>query len=261
MSWMAGLRGGGSMNEEVYHELMRFSDGGDDGGGGGGGGGDDGGGGDGSGDGGDGGSGGSGSGFSGVSDGDSGGGSGFSGDSGGDSDGGDGGGGGSGRDGDDDGNGGGGDGGDSNGSGDGSGVNGGGSGGVNGGGSGGRFELLEEVEVSEAGWQEGGVDDTCGHVAVRLDDGHFQSFDFVWLATGGNLDLSLVPILASMQAQRPIGGAGGLPMLQADLAWDASCPFYVMGAFAGLQLGADALNLAGARSGGVLVARALRERD
>ena len=30
-----------------------------------------------------------------------------------------------------------------------------------------------------------------------------------------------------------------------------------MGAFAQLQLGADALNLAGARSGGVLVARAL----
>ena len=48
-------------------------------------------------------------------------------------------------------------------------------------------------------------------------------------------------------------------MLQPDLAWDAGCPLHVMGAFAGLQLGADALNLAGARSGGVIVARALRE--
>ena len=46
-------------------------------------------------------------------------------------------------------------------------------------------------------------------------------------------------------------------MLQPDLAWDAHCPLYVMGAFAMLQLGPDALNLAGARSGGVAVARAL----
>jgi len=57
----------------------------------------------------------------------------------------------------------------------------------------------------------------------------------------------------------PIETAGGLPLLQADLSWAADCPLYVMGAFAQLQLGADALNLAGARSGGVLVARRLLE--
>ena len=92
---------------------------------------------------------------------------------------------------------------------------------------------------------------------MRFDDLASAKFDFVWLATGGNLDLSLVPILASLQAQRPIRTAGGLPMLQEDLSWDVGCPLHVMGAFAGLQLGADALNLAGARSGGVVVAKAL----
>ena len=41
----------------------------------------------------------------------------------------------------------------------------------------------------------------------------------------------------------------------------AAGPCYVMGAFAQLQLGADALNLAGARSGSVLIARALLGRE
>jgi hypothetical protein len=41
----------------------------------------------------------------------------------------------------------------------------------------------------------------------------------------------------------------------------AAGPCYVMGAFAQLQLGADALNLAGARSGSVLIARALLDRE
>lgn len=96
-------------------------------------------------------------------------------------------------------------------------------------------------------------------VAVTFDDGEQGRYDLVWLATGGTLDLSLVPILASLQAQRPIGVSAGLPHLQPDLAWDGGCPMHVMGAFAQLELGPDALNLAGARSGSVIVAKAILE--
>ena len=131
------------------------------------------------------------------------------------------------------------------------------------------LEVLEEVEVSEATWHEdmeaytgdsgamrlGGP----GEIRVKLDDERTRSYDMVWLATGGNLDLSLVPIFSSLMAQRPIGACSGLPLLQPDLSWDADCPLYIMGAFAMLQLGPDALNLAGARSGGVIVAKALLE--
>ena len=145
--------------------------------------------------------------------------------------------------------------------------------------------VAEEVEVSEAVWvpaaaarpggggrstsaSTSGAPGTAsvaaadgaaadGEVRVRFEHGERRSYDFVWLATGGNLDLHLVPILASLLAQRPIPTANGLPVLQPDLGWAAGVPLYVMGAFAQLQLGADALNLAGARSGGVLVARAL----
>lgn len=140
--------------------------------------------------------------------------------------------------------------------------------------------LLEEVEVEEAHWvgegeeMERGLEpdaylscprrvseqamSTAGEVFVRFDDGRRAFFDYIWLATGGNLDLSLVPILSSLLEQCPIPVADGLPLLQTDLSWAADCPFYVMGAFAQLVLGPDALNLAGARSGGVAVATALR---
>ena len=142
----------------------------------------------------------------------------------------------------------------------------------------GRLEVLEEVEVSEARWHAAAsspagasagedapgdprLDDNSvgGEILVELEDGRTRSYDFVWLATGGNLDLSLVPIFSSLMAQRPISTCGALPRLQPDLAWDVNCPLHVMGAFAMLQLGPDALNLAGARSGGVTVARALLE--
>ena len=92
---------------------------------------------------------------------------------------------------------------------------------------------------------------------VRFDNGRMQRYDHIWLATGGDFDVDLVPILASLYAQYPIECVDGLPALQDDLSWAHNVPLYVMGAFAQLQLGPDALNLAGARSGSVIVATAL----
>ena len=70
---------------------------------------------------------------------------------------------------------------------------------------------------------------------------------------------ALVPVLEQMQQQCPIALANGIPMLRDDLSWAEGVPFHVMGALAQLQLGADALNLAGCRSGAVRIARSLRE--
>ena len=203
----------------------------------------------------------------------------------------------------------------------------------------GGLELLEEVEVTSATWcsdspavsgrvetnthrdsQRDPLDahvaarsENDGEIVARFSSGDFRVYDFVWLATGGELDMNLVPVMASLQAQRPIPTAGGLPKLQTDLSWDvgtcqhhahtqlhvqitrtcartkththvrthvhaharthahthvhtpththtSDCPLHVMGAFAQLELGPDALNLAGARSGSVLVARAILDR-
>eukprot|EP00606_Chrysophyceae_sp_TOSAG23-5_P000969 GSChrysophyteH2.ASY1.ANO1.1359.1 assembled CDS len=110
----------------------------------------------------------------------------------------------------------------------------------------------DETEVEQAHWHA-----TEKVIQVRFGTGEISSFDFIWLATGGEFDLELVPIYASLMSQHPIDCVNGLPELSDDLSWAKNVPLYVMGAFAQLQLGADALNLAGARSGSVRVARAL----
>lgn len=47
----------------------------------------------------------------------------------------------------------------------------------------------------------------------------------------------------------PIETEQGWPVLTADLQWHSACPnVYVMGGYAALQLGPNALNLVGARS-------------
>ncbi|CAD7969392.1 unnamed protein product [Amoebophrya sp. A25] len=115
-----------------------------------------------------------------------------------------------------------------------------------------HFELMEENEITQAHYIP-----STKEIEIRFEDGKITRFDFVWLATGGNFDMDLVPLFASLQRQEEIPSIDGLPQLQADCSWSANVPLYVMGAFAQLQLGADALNLAGARSGGVVVARAL----
>eukprot|EP00939_MAST-03C_sp_MAST-3C-sp1_P001123 g1123.t1 len=119
----------------------------------------------------------------------------------------------------------------------------------------GSLTLAEATEVVQAHWME-----SSGDICVRLESGDLEHFDFIWLATGGNLDIGLVPLFASLQQQHAIPIVDGLPALQRDLAWAKGIPLYVMGAFAQLELGADALNLAGARSGGVVVARALMDK-
>jgi hypothetical protein len=92
---------------------------------------------------------------------------------------------------------------------------------------------------------------------VHFDNGEMGAFDFIWTATGATFNIGLIPVFASLNAQCEIDTFDGMPDLQPDLSWAKDVPFHVMGAFAQLQLGPDALNLAGARSGGVVVARAI----
>ncbi|EOD12148.1 hypothetical protein EMIHUDRAFT_213942 [Emiliania huxleyi CCMP1516] len=107
--------------------------------------------------------------------------------------------------------------------------------------------MAGEVEVESAAWRPAGGEGG-GSFDVSFDDGSSERFDYVWLATGGEMDLSLVPLFAQLLAQVPIQTHGGLPALQQDLSWAAHCPLH-------LELGADALNLAGCRAGSVRIAR------
>ena len=118
---------------------------------------------------------------------------------------------------------------------------------------------MQEAEVEQAHWLLSPEDEHEGDIHVRFDNGCLMRYDYVWLATGGDFDLDIVPMFSSLAKQRPIDMCFGLPVLREDLSWDQDFPLYIMGAYAQLQLGADALNLAGARSGGALVARTILE--
>ena len=118
--------------------------------------------------------------------------------------------------------------------------------------------LDEGLNVESLTWQAGDGGEK-GEWAVDFDDGSAGRFDRIWLCTGSELDVRRDPLLGPLVARRPIGVVGGLPALAPSLRWDKHTALYVMGAFAALQLGPDALNLAGSRTGAARVSYALRD--
>jgi len=119
----------------------------------------------------------------------------------------------------------------------------------------GRLTLLSGAEVKQADLNEGGV-------SLLVDSGHghlrIQALQVV-LATGTQLAVDRVPCLEWLRRHRPIGEYAGAPAIQADLRWAPGIDAFVLGAYGALQLGPDAVNLAGARRGSRAVARVLWE--
>jgi hypothetical protein len=73
--------------------------------------------------------------------------------------------------------------------------------------------------------------------------------DLVILATGCSVDVSADPLFADLFQACPIPAHMGIPQLDADLQWAPGVNLHVLGSRAALQLGPDALNLAGAMGG------------
>ena len=132
----------------------------------------------------------------------------------------------------------------------------------------GRVQVKQEVQISNVDW-------TGDQFRVQLDDGSSEiCFDMIWMATGADNDIDLYAPLEQVRKELPVDVAGGLPVLDSNLAWKRPSSIdedsegrwkgilrhrlHVMGCLAGLQLGPDALNVIGARHGSVRVAKALR---
>ena len=115
-----------------------------------------------------------------------------------------------------------------------------------------RLRILERVEVKALEWIEGGGSSSSSEWRVQLDGGKEEEeesilhADAIWLATGHTLDVTTLQPLTTLMTARPQAIHDGLPTLTPSLKWDAGTNLYVAGAFAALQLGPDALNLAGA---------------
>lgn len=98
-----------------------------------------------------------------------------------------------------------------------------------------------------------------GHWTIELDTAcPALECDVLLLAAVADVDIDQYPLFRAMAEQVPIPVHFGLPFLQPDLSWSPGENFYTMGAMAGLQLGPDALNLAGARHGACRIARKVR---
>lgn len=131
----------------------------------------------------------------------------------------------------------------------------------------------EEVEIDYVDWVE-------EEFKVSFDDGSTSTVDYIWLSTGCENVIDRFPVLDQLRELLPINIVNGLPTLSQDLSWapgsassteangEEECEeewkqmarkrLWCMGAVAGLQLGADALNIVGARHGAVKIATAIR---
>ena len=156
-----------------------------------------------------------------------------------------------------------------------------------------NFICKEGVEISHVDW-----DAMNEEFHVSLDDELSQMMpiqvDYIWLATGCSNVITKYPVLEKLHEILPIDVVNGLPVLSEDLSWggikedgidDEECNhkhcleakknakekieeckwkqnarkrIWCMGSLAGLQLGADALNIVGARHGAVKVAKSIR---
>lgn len=153
-----------------------------------------------------------------------------------------------------------------------------------------NFVCKEGVEISHVDW------DAMNEEFLISLDGDLSEMmpvqvDYIWLATGCSNIISKYPVLEELRQILPIDVVNGLPVLSADLSWSGikedieeckhkrcskakkcgkekivECKWkqcarkriWCMGSLAGLQLGADALNIVGARHGAVKVAKSIR---
>lgn len=109
------------------------------------------------------------------------------------------------------------------------------------------YSLLEETSITEV------YETANSTLEVFLESGDSLHADWICLCTGSALDVNQDPLLQKVQEHLPTESFNGLPTLDSSLRWHPEWDLFVMGAYAGLQLGPDALNLAGARRGALRV--------
>ncbi len=102
-----------------------------------------------------------------------------------------------------------------------------------------RVEFHENCQVRSLVWDN-------HEWTVRCESSEVIQCDRIWVATGSQLDIQQHPLFAKVLEQYPIEVVQGFPVLDEQLSWKG-CPLYLMGGFAGLQVGPTARNLSGAR--------------
>ena len=108
-----------------------------------------------------------------------------------------------------------------------------------------QLRIYEQCQVIKAMWQGNWhiCDDQTQYEGDRGEREY--EVDRIWLATGTKLNVRNHPLLKDILAAYPVPVVNNLPVLDDYLRWN--CELFVMGGFAGLQIGPVARNLSGAR--------------
>ncbi len=102
-----------------------------------------------------------------------------------------------------------------------------------------QIEFHEHCQVRSLVWDN-------HEWSVQCESGEVIQCDRIWVATGSQLNIQQHPLFTPVLEQYPIEVVQGFPVLDEQLRWKG-CPLYLMGGFAGLQVGPTARNLSGAR--------------
>ena len=94
---------------------------------------------------------------------------------------------------------------------------------------------------------------------MKCEGGDVFQCDRIWVATGSQLDIKQLSLFSNVLKQCPIEVVDGLPVLTENLRWKDR-ELYLMGGFAGLQVGPTARNLSGARIASERIVSALISR-
>ena len=118
------------------------------------------------------------------------------------------------------------------------------------------LEAKGNVRVHEWAEVETASFDPSGSWTVALSSNEVLEADYLICATGALVDVASDPLLGSLQELHPLKLHGGLPVLTECLQW-GNLPVHLMGNLAALELGPDAVNMAGATRGALRICKAL----
>ena len=108
-----------------------------------------------------------------------------------------------------------------------------------------KVTLYEHCQVEAARWKEDAWQVRCSNHDVHDCLAH-QPINRIWLATGSQLDITSHSLLGAVLSQHPTQIINGLPVLDEHLRWPG-CELFLMGPWAGLQVGPVARNLFGGK--------------
>lgn len=119
----------------------------------------------------------------------------------------------------------------------------------------GKMERHTKTTIASKTWDS----DTMQWTITTTPSISLPKIDFIYYATGANIDINKVPLVEDLMRDHPIATTAGFPCLTNELQWNEEVPFFVAGRYASLRLGPGAANLEGARTGAERIVSRIQE--